>query len=214
MQIFWHGYSSVRIEAKNGEKVCTLMTDPYHNESALRFPKTVEPDILVLSDQDTSRFNLEGVPGSAFTISDPGEFEVKGVFVRGIQDPSVGVGEKLRPVLYRIVAEGMSVGFLGQIKRALTDMEIEELGDIDILLIPVGGGEVMDSKLANEMISRIEPRMVVPLHYDIPGIKTKLSGVDTFCKNLVCTRQDANKLKVAKKDLPTEDLVVTVLERV
>lgn len=214
MHIYWHGYSSVRIEAKTGDKEATLLTDPYPNEASLRFPRTANPDILLLSHQDRSRFNIEGAGGSPSIISDPGEYEVKGVFVQGIQDPGVEAGTPKRPLVYRIVTEGMSVGFLGQLKRALTDAEVEELGDIDILLLPVGGGEVMGSKAASDTISRIEPRMVVPLHYDIPGIKAKLESVNAFCKSLgVCKRQDAPKLKIAKKDLPTEDLLVTVLER-
>lgn len=214
MQLFWHGYSSVRIESKFGDKEATLMTDPYPNESALRFPRSASPDVLVLSHQDRKRFNLEGAGGEPFTVSDPGEYEVKGVFVHGFQDKSESAGEIERPVIYRLVVEGMSIGFLGQLKRAITDEEIEQLGDIDILLLPVGGGDVLGSKAASETIARIEPRVVVPLHYDIPGIKTKLESVDIFCKALgVCKRQDANKLKISKKDLPAEDLLVAVLER-
>jgi len=214
MQLFWHGYSSVRIEGKTGDTEVTLLTDPFESEASIRFPRTVSPDILVLSHQDQSRFNREGVQNSPFVIADPGEYEVKGAFVTGVQDPAVDVGVKERPVMYRFLLEGMSIGFLGQLKRKLTEKEIEGLGTIDILLVPVGGGDVMDSKVASEMISEIEPRIVVPLHYDIPGIKTKLAGVDTFCKALgVCKRQDVNKLKLSKKDLPTEDLLVAVLER-
>ncbi len=214
MQIYWHGYSTVRIEAKSGDKEATVLTDPFQNEASLRMPRTVEPDILLLSHQDTKRFNLEGIQGKPFTISDPGEYEVKDVFVQGIQDRTLEEGVKERPVIYRCNIENMSIGFLGQLKRKLTDYEIEELGEIDILLLPVGGGEVMDSKLASETISVIEPRLVVPLHYDLPGIKTKLTDVNAFCKALgVCKRQDSNKLKISKKDLPTEDLLVAVLER-
>lgn len=214
MQIYWHGYSAVRIETKSSDKEATVLTDPYENEASLRFPRAVTPDILILSHQDRSRFNLEGVAGSPFIVSDPGEYEVKDVFVQGIQDRNLDPGTATRPLLHRIVAEGMSLGFLGQIKRKLTDNELEELGEVDILLMPVGGGEVMDSKLASETISLIEPRMVIPLHYDIPGIKAKLTGVDSFCKSLgVCKRQDANKLKISKKELPTEDMIVMVLER-
>lgn len=214
MQLFWHGYSSVRIEGKMGDTEVTLLTDPFESESAIRFPRTVAPDVLVLSHQDRKRFNLEGVQGTPFIISDPGEYEVKGAFVTGIQDPTVDVGETKRPVIYRFLVDGISIGFLGQLKRKLTDKEIEDLGTVDILLLPVGGGDVMDAKLASEIIAEVEPRMVVPLHYDIPGIKAKLAGVETFCKSLgVCKRQDANKLKLSKKDLPTEDLLVTVLER-
>lgn len=214
MQLFWHGYSSVRIEGKTGDTDVTLLTDPFESEASVRFPRTVTPDVLVLSHQDRSRFNLEGAQGTPFTVSDPGEFEVKGAFVNGIQDATIDAGTEERPIVYRFFIEGMTIGFLGQLKRRLTDKEIEELGNIDILLLPVGGGDVMDSKLASEIISEIEPRMVVPLNYDIPGIKAKLTSVDAFCKSLgVCKRQDMNRLKISKKDLPTEDLLVTVLER-
>ena len=214
MQIYWHGYSAVRIEAKSGDKEATILTDPFQNEASLRMPRTVEADILLLSHQDRKNFSLENVQGKPFIISDPGEYEIKDAFVQGIQDRALDSGEKARPLVYRIAAEGLNVAFLGQLKRKLTDYEIEELGDVDILLLPVGGGEVMDSKLASETISTIEPRMVVPLHYDLPGIKTKLANVDAFCKALgVCKRQDANRLKISKKELPAEDMIVTVLER-
>lgn len=196
-----------------GETEVTLLTDPFESETSVRFPRTITPDVLVLSHQNRSKFNLEGALGEPFIVSDPGEYEVKGAFVTGIQDPAIDVGVEKRHVLYRFNLEGMTIAFLGQLKRKLTDREIEELGNIDILLLPVGGGDVMDSKLASEIIAEVEPRMVIPLHYDIPGLKTPLAGVDEFCKALVCKRQDANKLKISKKDLPTEDLVITVLER-
>lgn len=213
MQIFWHGLSSIRIEAKQGETEMTLLTDPYANESGLRFPRTVEPDAVVLSHQDKSQFNLEGVLGTPFTIADPGEYEVKGFFVQGIQDPESG-SEKQRPVIYRFDAEGISCAFLGQLKRKLTNFELEQLGDIDILFLPVGGGDVLDSKEAVDAMSAVEPRIVVPLHYDVPGLKKPLGSVENFCKQMgVCKRQDASKLKIQKKDLPVDDVLIVVLER-
>ncbi len=213
MQLFWHGMSSIRIEGKTGETEATLLTDPYPNESGLRFPRTIEADMLVLSHQDRDRFNIESVLGKPFIVSDPGEYEVKGLFASGIQDPTAEKDE-LRPLIYRLNIEGMSLAFLGQMKRALTAFELEELGDIDILLIPVGGGSVMDAKTAAEMITLIEPRMVIPIHYAIEGMKEELGTVDAFIKLLGATkRQDANKLKISKKDLPVDDMLVTVLER-
>jgi L-ascorbate metabolism protein UlaG (beta-lactamase superfamily) len=213
MQIYWHGYSSVRIESKNGEKASVLVTDPFENESAIRFPRTLEPDIAVLGHQDRTRFNIEGLGNEPFIISDPGEYEVKGVFVNGIQDPAAGSGTE-RPVIYRIFSEGMSIAFMGLLHRKPTDMELEGLGNIDILLIPVGGGEAFDAEMASDVISLVEPRVVIPLNYAIPGIKAKLGTVDQFCKHLgVCKREDMNKFKIQKKDLPAEDVLVAVLER-
>lgn len=215
MQLFWHGYSSVRIEAKIDDQEVTLLTDPYENEASLRFPRTVAPDMLLLSHQDRSRFNLEPIQGTPFIVSDPGEYEVKGLFVYAIQDPATDPEQKYRPVLFRCMVEGMSLAFLGQLKRKLTAMELEMLNGIDILLLPVGGGDVMDAKMASDTISDIEPRMVVPLHFDIPGIKSKLDDVAVFCKAFGASKcQNMNKLKLVKKDLPAEDMVVSVLERV
>lgn len=213
MQIFWHGLSSIRLEAKTGEQEATLLTDPYSNETGLRFPRTVEPDLVVLSHQNEKIFNLEGANGSPYVISNPGEYEVKGIFVQGIQDQSADT-DPLRSVVYRFDAEGISLAFLGQMKRRLTDVEIELLGDIDVLLLPVGGGNVLDSKVAADVITLIEPRLVVPLYYELPGIKESLTSVEHFCKQLgVCKRQDATKLKIVKKDLPQDEMIITVLER-
>lgn len=212
MQIFWHGLSSVRIEAKQGETEVTLLTDPYANETGLRFPRTIEPNLLVLSHQDVTRFNLEGAGGSPFLIQDPGEYEVKGMFVRGIQDPNADK-EDLRPVIYRFDAEGISVAFLGQLRRKLTTEEVDQLGDIDILLIPAGGGDVYDAAMAADVVSVIEPRVVIPLYVDTPGLKEPLGTADAFCKRLVCKRVDASKYKINKKDLPADDMTIVVLER-
>ncbi len=213
MQIYWHGYSSVRIESKNGEKASVLVTDPFENESAIRFPRTLDPDVIILGHQDQKRFSLDGLGNNPFLIADPGEYEVKGVFVNGIQDQKAGEGAE-RPVLYRIFSEGMSVAFLGQLHRKPTDMELEGLGNIDILLLPVGGGDAFDAEMAADVISLVEPRVVIPLNYAIPGLKAKLGTVDQFCKHLgVCKREDMTKFKIQKKDLPPEDMLVAVLER-
>lgn len=213
MQIIWHGYSSVRIESKNGELSSTLLTDPFENETSIRFPRTIEPDIVVLGHQDRKRFNLAAVQGNPFLISDPGEYEVKGVFVYGIQDPSID-GGKDRPIIYRFMTEGMSIAFLGQLNRKLTNFELEQLENIDILLLPVGGGEALDADKAADLITVIEPRVVVPLNYSLPGMKKKLGSVDEFCKHLGASNcENMTKLKIQRKDLPAETLLVAVLDR-
>lgn len=213
MQIYWQGYSSIRIETKQNEEACTLMTNPFQNESAIRMPRSAEPDVLLLSNQDQKLYSVDAVAGKPFTISEPGEYEVGGVFVYGIQDPEADEGKK-RPIIYRIEAEDMAVAFLGGLKRNLTDKEIEGLGSADILILPVGGGDYFDAKTASKIMSQIEPRIVIPVHYHISGIKTKLGTVDQFCESLgVCKREDVNKLKISKKDLPAEDMHIMVIER-
>lgn len=210
MQLFWQGYSSIRIESKNGDMVSTLVTDPFENESSIRFPRTVEPDLLVLSHEDRKRFNLAGVSGKPFIVSRPGEYEAKGVFVHGIQDGSVSDQQ----LVHRITTEGMAIAFLGSMKRKPTNEELEKLENIDILVLPVGGGDVMDAEAAADIVQTIEPRIVVPVHYQIAGLKAKLDGVDAFCKHMgACQREESNRLKIQKKDLPADNILIAVLER-
>lgn len=210
MQIFWQGYSSIRIESKNGDQVSTLVTDPFENEASVRFPRTIESDIVLLSNEDRGRFNLEALNGKPFIISQPGEYEARGVFVDAIRDPNVGD----QMIIYRIMTEGMSIAFLGRVNRKLTNTELERLESIDVLLLPVGGGDGLSPTIAADLINEIEPRVVVPIHYAIPGIKTELGTVEAFCKHLgACQKEDMTRLKIQKKDLPVDAMMVAVLER-
>ncbi len=213
MQIFWHGFSCVRIEASHGDKEASLVTDPYGSDSGLRFPRTLAPEVVALSHQDVKRFPLDAFTNQPFVISEPGEYEASGIFAYVMPVPGE---DKKSPhaLMYRFEVEGMSIGFLGGVNRALTDEEPGQLDNIDILLVPVGGGSLMTAKQAVETIQKVEPRMVIPLNYHVEGVKEKLGTVDAFLKELGAPkRQDANKLKISKKDLPAEDLIVTVLER-
>jgi L-ascorbate metabolism protein UlaG (beta-lactamase superfamily) len=214
MQIFWHGLSCVRIETSVGKTESTLVTDPYGSESGLRFPRTLKPDLVVLSHQDRKRFALDAFEDEPFVVSDPGEFEVKGMFVFGT--PLAGEDDKdgKRAIMYRFEVEGMSIGFLGGVTRVLTEQELGKLENIDILLLPVGGGDTLSPKQAIEIINLVEPRIVIPLDHHVEGLKKERETADAFCKTLgVCKRQDANKLKITRKDLPAEDVIITVLER-
>lgn len=195
------------------DKEVMLLTDPYAGDSGLRFPRTLEPEILALSHQDKKRFNLEGVLGQPFIIYGPGEYEIANFFVRGIQDPEAEK-QALSRIIYRFNVEDMTLAFLGQLDRPLTNYELEQLGEIDILFIPVGGGAVLDAKGAAGVIKAVDPRVVVPIYFKTPGVKEKLNDIGPFCKELgVCVRENANKLKILKKDLPAEEMMVYVLGR-
>ena len=212
MNMFWHGYSCVRIETETRIGPVSLITDPFDGETGVRFPKNLTPDIVVLSHQDKKRFPME-FENEPFLINDPGEYEVKGVFVFGVP---VERPDKAHPhgVMYRFNVEGMTVGFLGGLDRIPTDKEIALLDNIDILLLPVGGAGLLTPQQAMETITRIEPRMVIPLGHYIEGMKEETGHIDAFCQAMgACKRQDAAKLKVQKKDLPADETVITVLEK-
>lgn len=212
MHIYWHGYSCVRIETETRIGPVTVLTDPFDSETGVRFPKTLTPDIVVLSHQDKKRFPMD-FEKKPFLINDPGEYEVKGVFAFGIP---VERPDKAHPhgVMFRLNIEGMTLGFLGGMDRVPTDKEIAELENIDILLLPVGGSGQLTAQQAMETITRIEPRMVIPLGHFVEGMKEETASVDTFCQLMsACKRADVNKLKIQKKDLPADEMVITVIEK-
>lgn len=212
MQLYWHGLTSVRIESSLGDTACTLLTDPYGSETGLRFPRTLEPNVLVLSHQNREAFALDALKNKPFLIADPGEYEVQGVFVFGTTVQEEGAKHPF-PLMYRFEIEGMSIGFIGGMNKAPSEEMLGRLENIDILLLPVGGGAYLDAKKATEIVQALEPRIVVPLAFATDGLNQPLASVDAFCKEVGGKREEGNKLKLARKDLPAEELVVQVLER-
>ena len=216
MHINWHGFSCFEIQSKtpNGEAI--LVIDPYQSTTGLRFPRTLEGQLVLMTHDEEDANNLASVSGHPYVIDMPGEFEVKDIFVFGIRAPLKRT-DKNGPIehrIFRIEAEGMRIAHLGSLDRELTDEELQLLSNVDILMIPVGGNRVMSSKVAMQVIAQIEPRVVIPMTYHVSGVKETLETVDGFCKDLGSTRcEEANKYKVTKKDLPEEDMLVVTLTR-
>lgn len=197
-----------------------MVTDPLGPDYGLKVPR-LAADVVTVSHDHGDHSNIAAVKpadeGKVFIISNPGEYEVKGVFVYGVasfHDDSQGA-ERGPNNIYRIEIDGISIGHLGDLGHALEQSQLEKLEGVDILMIPVGGTYTIDGKEATKVISQIEPRIVIPMHYNIKGLKTpkKIDDLDTFCKEIaICPKETLNKFKVTKKDLPQEDLRVVVLE--
>lgn len=214
MNISWHGLSCFEITSKTADGEATLVMDPYDNATGLRFPRTLTADIVAVSHDAEDANNVAGVGGTPFVINLPGEYEVRGLFVYAIHAPLGGEKGDRDHRIFRVEHEGMRLAHLGALNRALTDEELQELNNIDILMLPVGGGRVLSSKQAVEVISQLEPRVVIPMTHAVHGIKEALGSVDGFCKELgVCRREEATKYKVSRKDLPEEDMLIMTLQR-
>jgi len=214
MQITWNGLGSFTIIAKPIQGDVTLVTDPFDNETGLRFPRSLAASIVLQSHDGLMAKNVGSISGEEsklpFVIDHPGEYEVKGMFAHGIRAPKKDGTEH---TIFRVSAEGMRIAFLGAIDRELTDKEVERLGNIDVLVVPVGGGDVLDKEKANAVVSQIEPRLVIPSHYETKGEKIKHESVAAFCKELACPNEETNKLKLTKSSLPQEDIRIAILTR-
>ncbi|NUM25855.1 MAG: MBL fold metallo-hydrolase [Candidatus Buchananbacteria bacterium] len=214
MFINWHGQSCFKLV---GDKT-TVITDPFDNSIGLRAPR-LAGDIVTISHDHGDHNNVEGVKGlnqtEPFIIKGPGEYEYKNVFVYGIasfHDNERGA-KRGTNIIYRIEIDGITITHLGDLGHLLENEQLEKIEGTDILLIPVGGDYTIDGKQATKIISELEPRIVIPMHYRLPGLKVKIDGLDTFCKEIgVCPKEELPKFKITKKDLPQEDLQVVLLQ--
>ncbi len=214
MNIVWNGLSSFTITAKPADREVTVVLDPYSNDVGLRFPRTLEAAMVISSHDAPSANNFEALVGedrkAPFKVDHAGEYEVQGVFAKGVSAPK---NDGSAHTVYRIDAEDLSIGFLGALDRDLTEKEIEALGNIDVLIVPVGGGSVLNKDQAAELVSQIEPRLVIPSYYEVDGLKASFASVEPFCKDLACPREDVTKLKLSKAGLPSDEIKIAVLSR-
>ncbi|MCX6714461.1 MAG: MBL fold metallo-hydrolase [Candidatus Uhrbacteria bacterium] len=216
MQIIWNGLSCFEIIITTSEGEVTLVTDPYDNATGLRFPRTLEANVVLVSHDEEDANNLAAIAGTPKVIDMPGEFEVRNVFMYGIDAPLKREvkGVHVANCLFRVEAEGMNIAHLGSLDRALSDNELQELANIDILMVPVGGGAVLSPKLAAEVIAQIEPRVVIPMTFELPNLKEALQPLGAFMKEMAgAKKEEMNKYKVARKDLPEEDMLIVTLSK-
>ena len=218
MQIQWFGQSYFRLQTKNNNDEVVIAIDPFGDEYGLK-PVKFKADVAIVSHEDVGHNNLNSIIGEPFVINNPGEYETKGVFVYGVpswHDNKEGK-EKGANIIYRIQIEDMSIVHLGDLGSDLTDEDLEKIGNVDILMIPVGGASTIDAKKANEIVGQIEPRIVIPMHYHLPELKfksgKKLAPVDDFLKICGFPTEKLEKLKISKKDLMPEGGKVVLLEK-
>ncbi len=203
MTIQWYGHACFKLTGNTQD--VSILIDPFDASSGLKPPKNTS-DITLVTTQNSlhnSLTNLKGDKEQPFVIQYPGEYEVKGAFVYGIFLGST--------VMYSIGLDELFVVHTGSLNRQLTADEIDQLGRVDILLISIGG-KGFTPGTAVELINQLEPRIVIPMQYAIPGINGEYGTLDAFLKEFgVKECEKIDKFKIAKKDLPAQDTQITCL---
>ena len=205
MQIQYFGLSSFKITTKEA----SIITDPFHKDSGLTPPRGAA-DILILADKNNKLYTaISGVSGQPFAMDTPGEYDLKGVTVTGIP---LKQEEKYISV-FLIESEDIRILNLTHIKEwNMKEDEIESLGEIDILILPVGGNTVLSASQAAKVVNEIEPKIVIPSHYKMNDLIIDVDAVDKFIKEMGGKKETMEKLTVKKKDLLEEGTKVIVLD--
>ena len=212
MEIYWKGHALFYIETEPVKnKKVSLVIDPYDASLGLPLP-SLAADILLITHNHFDHNNVKLVKGEPFIIKGPGEYDVGNVYIEGIKgfhDDKQGA-ERGEITIYTIESEGIRICHLSDLgQKELTEKQLERIGNIDILMIPVGGTYTISSKEAPSIISQIEPKIVIPMHYALPGLKIKLDKVDKFLKEMGAKEPEIiKKLKIRKKDLPAEMKII------
>jgi len=205
MQIQYFGLSSFKITTKEA----TIITDPFHKDSGLTPPRGAA-DVLILADKNSKLYSaISGISGEHFDVTDPGEYDVKGVTVTGVPLKQ----EKGYVTIFLIESEDIRILNLTHIKEFnLKEDELEALGEIDILILPVGGNTVMSASAASKVVNEIEPKMVIPSHYKMKDLILDLDSLEKFVKEMGGKKEEMEKLTIKKKELQEEGTKLVILE--
>lgn len=210
MEIVWYGLGCFRLMERDYP---VIVMDPFNEkESGLRLPGT-GADIVTTSRllEDPTTVTWPGIKGEVRTLAAPGEYEIGGVFLTGVASQRArrreGVSEE--NVIFTINYDGITVCHLGELVRTPTQSQVEAIGRVNVLLIPVGLPGGLSTAMASETVSLIEPDIVIPMQYEVPGLKVDRKPVDGFLKEMGVTHPEPlPSLKMTSGGEPEETQIV------
>ena len=210
MEITWYGHSCFRLTERG---MATVVADPFDHTSIGYEALKLKADIVTVSHDASGHNNTKAVKGTSHVITGPGEFEIGGVFITGVQTNGheKNSNSELRNTLYVFDYDGITVAHLGDLQRVPSQTEVEALGAVNVALVPVGGGGGLNAAKAAEVISLLEPNIVIPMHYATKDAKLKLDSLDKFLKEMgLGSTEPEESIKVTRIGLPQETRVVVL----
>lgn len=208
MQITSLGHSCIQIRSNE----VTLITDPYDSSLGISMGNQ-NPDIVTVSHQHPHHSHLDSLKGKPKVLQSPGEYEFANFYIVGIGTDRNDPESSTRKIntIYVIQCEGVTLCHLGDLYNTLSPREIEELGHIDVLFIPAGGGCTIDPSRAADLVNVIGPSIVIPIHFQVDGIKVDIQPLDGFLKHLGVEEPSLTaQLSVTDTNLPRDLSVVTL----
>jgi len=210
LDITWYGLSCFRLVERSQT---TVVTDPYNESIGLPAPK-LKGDVVTISHDSSGHNAFDEVKGQEYVLSGPGEYEIGGIFITGIPLHYANEEKGVRHynVAYLIkYPTDITVLHLGDLAHVPDQSTIEDFGEVNVALVPVGGGTTLTADMAAEVIALIEPNYIVPMHYATDGLNLDLEPVDKFLKAMGVSRvQEEDSLRVTSSSLPEQSEVVVL----
>jgi L-ascorbate metabolism protein UlaG (beta-lactamase superfamily) len=206
VDITWLGLSCFRIRGSQA----IIITDPFPPGLGYTLGKQTA-DIVTVSHQHPSHSYDQGISGEHRLLRGPGEYEISGVLILGIAayHDAVKGQSRGKNTLYLMEIDGVAVCHLGDIGHVLSDEQVEEMGNVDILMLPVGGVSTINAAMAAEIIRKLEPKAVLPMHYKTPKTDRELEPVENFLKEMGLGPVESRpKFSVSKSNLPISTQVI------
>jgi L-ascorbate metabolism protein UlaG (beta-lactamase superfamily) len=210
MEITWYGHSCFRLTERS---MATVVTDPFDSNVVGYEALKLRADIVTVSHEAPGHNFTNAVKGTSHEIMGAGEYEIGGVFITGVQTDgsSKKAAEAPRNTLYVFDYDGLNIAHLGDLRQLPTQSEVEALGSVHVALVPVGGGGGLNAAKAAEVISMIEPNIVIPMHYAHTASKVQLDPLAKFLKEMGLTSHETlPSIKVTRSSLPSETKVVVL----
>jgi L-ascorbate metabolism protein UlaG (beta-lactamase superfamily) len=210
VDITWLGLSCFRIRGSQA----VIITDPFPPGLGYTLGKQTA-DIVTVSHPHPSHSYDQGINSEHRLVKGPGEYEISGVLILGIgtYHDSVKGQSRGKNTIYLMEIDGVNVLHLGDLGHVLSDDQVEEIGNVDVLLLPVGGVSTINAAMAAEVMRKLEPKVVIPMHYKTTKSDRDLEPVENFLKEMGQTQVDPRpKLNISRTNLPltTEVVVLTV----
>lgn len=210
MEIAWYGLSCFRLTERGK---ATVVTDPFDSAKVGFGPLKLRADIVSISHEAPGHNYVKGVRNVKHVLDGPGEYEIGEVFITAVR-PASGrkkKGDENGNTLYVFDYDGVSVAHLGDLQRNLQQSEVDALGTVHVALVPVGGGSSLNASKAAEVISMLDPGIVIPMHYKMKETTIKLDPLNKFIKEMGLNAvQPLSSLKVTKSSVPEETQVVVL----
>jgi L-ascorbate metabolism protein UlaG (beta-lactamase superfamily) len=204
LRIKWLGHASFLITASNNLKI---VTDPYNTGNGINYrPISETADIVTISHGHRDHSNYAVVKGSPVILREQGQHIVKGIEIKAVQvyhDQTLG-SQRGNVLIFCFKVDGLVVCHTGDLGHTLSPREIEEVGPVDVLMLPIGGYYTIDAQQADVVAQSLKPRIVLPMHYKTDKTEYPIAGAQPFLKDRHNVQQlDDSEFEITRASLPS-----------